>query len=163
MNPIKDLAHEQYELALHSLHQLIEMQPHPMPLALTERIDQLREHLQQAYWQARLGQRITRTSIAATPYCRELILGPHQRKNIEELRLGMLAAERSLTDSESGPPWNVLIYGRNQVAEGLPRKAYECGFIMRLYQLIQEFTAQRPLSESARLYSAQRAKASRSP
>ena len=156
MEPVDDAAHAQYELAMGSLDRLFGTLPHPVTLPLVELFDELREQVRQAYWQARLGQRITRASIAATAYCRELTLGPNQRKYVDELRQGMLAAERSLTDRESGPPWNVLIYGRNQIPEGLPRNSYECGFIMRLYQLIQELTAQRPLSDEGRRLIAQR-------
>ncbi|QRY81237.1 hypothetical protein JVX91_09085 [Pseudomonas sp. PDNC002] len=138
---LSDPGQRHYELAMHNLESLRE---HLLCGELAPALDllaQLSEQVQQAYWQASLHQRITRESVGATPYCREIALGPHQQMHVDELRLGMLAAERSLNGAEGPAPWNGLIHGRNRVKSGLARYSYECGFVLRLFQLIQEFAA----------------------
>lgn len=107
-------------------------------------LDDVQENVEQAVWQASLRQRVTPGSVSATPYCRALPLGPHHSKHFEERRHGMLAADRSLLSTGGAAPWDALLYGRYQIKDGLARQSYECGFVMRLYQLLQEANAERP-------------------
>jgi hypothetical protein len=102
-------------------------------------MDELGQHVCLAFWQARLGQRITPGAVARTPFCRELTLGPLQSRHLDEMCRGMLAAERSLLECGNGaPPWNALIYGRDKLPRGMKRSQFEAGFVMRLYQMLHE-------------------------
>lgn len=103
--------------------------------------DELREHVTQAFWQARMTPRVTPREVAATPYCRAIPLLERQGKHIEALRKGMLAAERSVSIRYTVAPWAALVHGRTAIASGLPRHAYEYGFVIRLYQLLLEACA----------------------
>ncbi|MFV3308715.1 hypothetical protein ACNFBT_25910 [Pseudomonas sp. NY15181] len=135
-----DAAQQHYEAALAGLAQVRQCLP-ASELALLEEV---RGHVEQAFWQSRLRQRVTRASVAATPYCRAIPLAPMQRNHVEALRQGMLAAERSFAEGGDVAPWNALLYGRYQRGKGHQRESFECGFVMRMFQLLHEACAEQP-------------------
>ena len=137
-----DSAVKHHDQAMDILKQLLGTLRRKATPAQLELINLLRHHMRLSFWQARLGQKIGPGTVAATPFCRELLLGPNQRKYLDELCRGMLAAERSLSERSHGSaPWNMLVYGRDQLPQGLGRKQFEIGFVMRLYQMLQELAA----------------------
>jgi hypothetical protein len=137
-----DLALKQYELARESLRQLRHTLRRKLTADQQQLFSDLRNQMRLAFWQARLEQKLTPATVAATPFCRELRLGPNQSKHADELFTGMLAAERSLSEHPYGAaPWNLLIWGRAYQPDGLPRNQFEIGYVMRLYQLLQELAA----------------------
>jgi len=144
MTQIDDAAQQHYEAALAGLTQIRQCLLKgtlPAHLALLENV---RGHVEQAFWQARLRQQVTRASVAATPYCRTIPLASAQRKHVESLRQGMWAAERSFIRGGEVAPWNALLYGRYKLKTGRQRESFECGFVIRMFQLLQEAKAEPP-------------------
>jgi hypothetical protein len=143
MKPLpEDYAVAAYEEAQGRLRLLRNALRHTASTAQKQLINDLGQQICRAFWQARLGQRIGPGEVAATPFCRELQLGPQQREHLDEVCRGMLAAERSMLHRSNGaPPWNMLIYGRDKRPRGMKRSQYEIGFVMRLYQMLQELSA----------------------
>lgn len=130
--------YEQTQKTLNTLGRLIHLRATEVELDL---IRQLRHQVHDTYWQARLDQRIAHGSVAATPFCRRIFLGVNQQEHLEEVNRGMLAAEQSMSQSGGSPPWNRLIFGRSQFTRGQARNSFECGFILRLFQMIHELSA----------------------
>lgn len=142
MTQAGDTAQHHYEAALAGLAQIRQYLPagaHVDALAL---LTDIRAHVEQAFWQACLQQRVTPASVAATPYCRALPLAPQRRKHVDALRRGMLMAERSFATKGEVAPWNALLYGRYQHGKGHQQESFECGFVMRMFQLLHEACAE---------------------
>lgn len=141
-----ELAYRHYEAALVGLARIAQSQPASTRTALLEEV---RGHIEQAFWQARLRQQVTPASVAATPYCRALPIGPQQQAHVDALRRGMLMAERSFAVDGEVSPWNSLLHGRKQLKDGHERESFECGFLMRMFQLLHEACATRPAGARA--------------
>lgn len=143
MSQVQEEAQQHYDTAAQLLEQMGKVLLHRGDDKLLTLLYQLRRHTQQAFWQARLGQRITPQEIAATTYSRNIPLTPHQSRYLEELQRGMCEAERSLAPAGRAAPWNALFSTRKDIAPGQPRNSFEAGFLIRLFQMLQEASADR--------------------
>lgn len=106
------------------------------------------QHVEQSFWMSRLGQDVSGGSIAALPGCREIPLSGIHRRHIVEVRQGMLAADNCLASSSTLFPWNALLIDRASIAAGQPRLCFESGFLMRLFQLLEQARNSPPIAES---------------
>lgn len=143
MSEIQEEAQQHYDSAVQLLEQIGTVLLHRGDDKLLTLLYQLRRHTQQAFWQARLVQRITPQEIAATSYARNIPLTPPQSRYLEELKRGMCEAERSLAPAGRAAPWNALLNARKSITPGQPRNSFEAGYLIRLFQMLQEASAGR--------------------
>lgn len=143
MNQAREEAQRHYDSAVELLEQMNKVLLYRGDDTLLTLLQDLRRHTQQAFWQAQLGQCITQREIAATSYCRKIPLTPQQACHLDELQRGMYEAEQSLTPAGRSAPWNALFAARQRIMPGRPRNSFEAGFLIRLFQLLQQACAER--------------------
>jgi len=101
-------------------------------------LDTVRTNIEQGFWLAHLQVLTNVREIPATPYCRRIPLTPIQGRHLELLREGMLEAQHSLAPDELAAPWNALFSARQRFTHGAQRQCFETGFLIRLFQLLQD-------------------------
>lgn len=143
MTPPPDEAHEHFEAARMLFDQMTRTVLGRRDEQLLSLLHGLRKHCEQAFWLARLEPRVTLHEIAATPYCRNIPLTPTQAQNRDFLQRGMHEAERSLAPAWRAAPWNALFAARRGINPIQARNSFEAGFLIRLYQRLQQACAER--------------------
>ncbi|MFR0687934.1 hypothetical protein ACLUTX_00920 [Enterobacterales bacterium AE_CKDN230030158-1A_HGKHYDSX7] len=121
--------------AIESLRSQLQQRGEPL---LLELLGKAQVEFEQGFWLAHLRVLSDAREVCATDYCRRIPLTQTQSGHLNLLRRGMLEAQQCMVPDRLAAPWNAMFAVRQQFKVGVPRSTFEAGFLIRLYQLLQE-------------------------